>query len=100
MPTRDIWKGHKAGGQSSVTRFQEVTMRRSTLVFGSLALLFAGCNGTVGSGDDRSIESLKRVPTGGAYTESESLQVRPLALSPSGKTLFACNTPDNRLEMF
>jgi DNA-binding beta-propeller fold protein YncE len=28
------------------------------------------------------------------------LQVRPLALSPNGKYLFAANTPDNRLEIF
>jgi DNA-binding beta-propeller fold protein YncE len=28
------------------------------------------------------------------------LQVRPLALSPSGRLLFAVNTPDNRLEIF
>jgi DNA-binding beta-propeller fold protein YncE len=34
------------------------------------------------------------------YTLFESLQVRPLALSPSGKLLFAANTPDNRLEVF
>ncbi|MCY1018737.1 YncE family protein [Pyxidicoccus sp. MSG2] len=30
----------------------------------------------------------------------ESGQVRPLALSPNGKLLFAANTPDNRLEIF
>ena len=30
----------------------------------------------------------------------ESGQVRPLALSPDGRTLFAVNTPDNRLEVF
>ncbi|MEE9424506.1 MAG: beta-propeller fold lactonase family protein [Methylococcales bacterium] len=30
----------------------------------------------------------------------ESGQVRPLALSPNGRTLFAVNTPDNRLEVF
>ena len=30
----------------------------------------------------------------------ESGQVRPLALSPSGRLLFATNTPDNRLEVF
>ncbi|MFT3927783.1 MAG: hypothetical protein QM778_34970 [Myxococcales bacterium] len=34
------------------------------------------------------------------YTLFESLQVRPLALSPNGKFLFAANTADNRLEMF
>ena len=34
------------------------------------------------------------------YTLFESDQVRPLALSNDGKTLFAVNTPDNRLEAF
>ncbi len=34
------------------------------------------------------------------YTLFETLQVRPLALSPNGKLLFALNTPDNRLEIF
>lgn len=34
------------------------------------------------------------------YRLFETLQVRPLALSPDGKMLFAVNTPDNRLEMF
>ncbi len=37
---------------------------------------------------------------GEAYTLFESGQVKPLALSPDGKTLFALNTPDNRLEAF
>lgn len=36
----------------------------------------------------------------GPFTLFESGQVRPLALSPDGKRLFACNTPDNRLEVF
>jgi DNA-binding beta-propeller fold protein YncE len=35
-----------------------------------------------------------------SFTTFESGQVRPLALSPSGKLLFAVNTPDNRLEIF
>ena len=34
------------------------------------------------------------------YTLFETGQVRPLALSPNGKKLFAVNTPDNRLEVF
>ncbi|SET60412.1 6-phosphogluconolactonase, cycloisomerase 2 family [Stigmatella erecta] len=34
------------------------------------------------------------------YTLFESGQVRPLALSPNGRLLFAVNTPDNRLEVF
>ncbi|WP_224368915.1 YncE family protein [Hyalangium versicolor] len=34
------------------------------------------------------------------FTVFDSGQVRPLALSPNGKLLFAVNTPDNRLEVF
>jgi YVTN family beta-propeller protein len=36
----------------------------------------------------------------GSYTLFESGPVRPLALSPDGTTLFACNIPDARLEIF
>ncbi|WP_437490147.1 beta-propeller fold lactonase family protein [Sorangium sp. So ce1014] len=35
-----------------------------------------------------------------SFTAFESGQVRPLAISPDGKLLFAINTPDNRLEVF
>jgi YVTN family beta-propeller protein len=35
-----------------------------------------------------------------SFTLFESGQVRPLALSPDGRYLFAVNTPDNRLEIF
>src|SRR5579859_3996566 len=44
--------------------------------------------------------SAKRsAPEKSSYTLFESGQVRPLALSPGGRLLFACNTPDNRLEI-
>ncbi|HEX8793163.1 MAG TPA: beta-propeller fold lactonase family protein [Polyangiaceae bacterium] len=44
---------------------------------------------------------VKTVPTtSNPYTLFETLQTRPLALSPDGRFLFACNTPDNRLEVF
>jgi YVTN family beta-propeller protein len=36
----------------------------------------------------------------GSYTLFESGPVRPLALSPDGTTLFVCNIPDARLELF
>ncbi len=39
-------------------------------------------------------------PRPGRFTVFESGQVRPLALSPTGKLLFAANTPDDRLEVF
>jgi DNA-binding beta-propeller fold protein YncE len=35
-----------------------------------------------------------------AFTEFETGQVRPLALSGDGQFLYATNTPDNRLEIF
>jgi YVTN family beta-propeller protein len=35
-----------------------------------------------------------------SYTLFESGQVRPLAVSPDGRYLYAANTPDNRLEVF
>jgi DNA-binding beta-propeller fold protein YncE len=40
------------------------------------------------------------VPAGPSFTLFESGQVRPLALSPDRRLLFAVNTPDNRLEVF
>jgi len=36
----------------------------------------------------------------GSYTLFESGPVRPLALSPDGTTLFVCNIPDARIEIF
>ncbi len=66
----------------------------------TLVLAAGACSGTVGTSGGESTAELKKVPAGGAFTTFETLQVRPLALSPSGKMLFAANTPDNRLEMF
>jgi DNA-binding beta-propeller fold protein YncE len=47
-----------------------------------------------------SVKPLKVPQSANAFTLFETLQVRPLALSPNGKLLFAVNTPDNRLEIF
>src|SRR5262249_19338972 len=44
--------------------------------------------------------STARSSAASAFTLCESGRVRPLALSPDGRHLFATNTPDNRLEMF
>jgi DNA-binding beta-propeller fold protein YncE len=38
--------------------------------------------------------------SGPSFLEFESGQVRPLAMSPDGKTLFAVNTPNGTLEIF
>ena len=64
----------------------------------SLVVAIGGCSGSVGTAGGESSAGLKKVPAGGNnYTLFETLQVRPLALSPDGNTLFAVNTPDNRL---
>ncbi len=41
-----------------------------------------------------------RASSTGSFAEFESLQTRPLALSPDGSRLYAVNTPDDRLEIF
>jgi DNA-binding beta-propeller fold protein YncE len=84
---------------------------RSIIVAGCalVAATIAACSsyapsetGSIGealhSTDKRRITPVPK--TDNPYTLFESLQVRPLALSPSGRLLFATNTPDNRLEIF
>src|SRR5262245_6523502 len=41
-----------------------------------------------------------RAHAGTPFTEFESGQVRPLAMTPDHSTLLAVNTPDNRVEIF
>src|SRR5215475_13987847 len=64
----------------------------------------AACETEVRSSDapaDAGQLAVSKLPqSSNAYTLFETLQVRPLALSPSGNWLFAANTPDNRLEVF
>jgi 6-phosphogluconolactonase (cycloisomerase 2 family) len=73
------------------------------------AAALAACSGSPGSPSSssstdeaplRSADLKKVAPSSAPYTLFESLQVRPLALSPDGRLLFAANTPDNRLEIF
>jgi sugar lactone lactonase YvrE len=84
-------------------------------MFKRLGILFvptiavAACAGN-GSGESTSsvaqaqfapLPPIKKVPQpANPYTLFETLQVRPLALSSDGRTLYALNTPDNRLEIF
>src|SRR5262252_258759 len=84
-------------------------MKMRTGRFGVLAALASGfVVASCGSGGDQSgvtvgstTEALVRVPRpANSYSLFEALQVRPLALSADGKTLFAVNTPDGRLEIF
>ena len=57
--------------------------------------------GAVGATSSALGRTVRQVPqSGNSYTLFETLQVRPLALSPDGQTLYAANTPDNRLEIF
>ncbi|MBV8757598.1 MAG: beta-propeller fold lactonase family protein [Deltaproteobacteria bacterium] len=72
---------------------------RRLLVMRAIALLtFAACAADPSTGT--SLESTTVPTPSNNYTLFESLQTRPLAISPNGKLLFACNTPDNRLEIF
>ncbi|NVB78045.1 MAG: hypothetical protein HOV81_06585 [Kofleriaceae bacterium] len=60
----------------------------------------AGCADEATDESTAAAEVSQLPASGNPYTLFESLQVRPLALSPNGKLLFAANTPDNRLEIF
>jgi hypothetical protein len=53
-----------------------------------------------GAGGARLADFKTATAPAGRFTVFESGQVRPLALSPTGKLLFAVNTPDDRLEVF
>src|SRR5689334_9126041 len=76
-------------------------MQRATSL-GCLAFALGACTATPDDPPDTEVATdLTRLPpSANPYTLFESLQVRPVALSPSGKLLFALNTPDNRLEIF
>jgi DNA-binding beta-propeller fold protein YncE len=65
-----------------------------------LAFAVAGCADEAAEESTAAAEVSQLPDSGNPYTLFESLQVRPLALSPNGKLLFAANTPDNRLEIF
>jgi DNA-binding beta-propeller fold protein YncE len=63
-----------------------------------LLLTMAACAAEPGTGT--ALEATTVPTPRNNYTLFETLQVRPLALSPNGQLLFACNTPDNRLEIY
>ena len=74
--------------------------RRPVSSLAVLLSVLAGLAAAVPSGAAARLAELKSAARPGRFTLFESGQVRPLALSPSGKLLFAANTPDNRLEVF
>jgi YVTN family beta-propeller protein len=63
--------------------------RISSVLFTLLAALLPGA-----------LAAAPQTPAPGPFVTFESGQVRPLALSPDGKRLFALNTPDGRLEIY
>jgi DNA-binding beta-propeller fold protein YncE len=66
-----------------------------------VAALAATTACTVENVESESTSAVTQLPqTTNRFALFESLQVRPVALSPSGKYLFATNTPDNRLEIY
>jgi DNA-binding beta-propeller fold protein YncE len=86
-----------------------MTLRRHWPLLASLLLTASGCadNQAEPSAEEQVSETTaelfhRRTSTANeeTFTAFESGQVRPLALSPDGKLLFAVNTPDNRLEIF
>jgi DNA-binding beta-propeller fold protein YncE len=81
----------------------------SSALFTALVVEAAACTQTPSDDADprqaaiaaaSSVPAAPQTSSGTPYTLFESGQVRPLAMSPSGKFLFAVNTPDNRLEVF
>src|SRR6187549_47930 len=69
----------------------------------TLALSFAPGTGrsAEASADAGGVKLLRSsAKASSSYTLFESGQVRPLAMSPDKRHLFAVNTPDNRLEIF
>ena len=66
---------------------------RQLIVFAAVALLLAGSIFITR-------KSASASSTGPSFIEFESGQVRPIAMSPNGRTLFATNTPNGTLEVF
>ncbi|HEV8577489.1 MAG TPA: hypothetical protein VGX68_00285 [Thermoanaerobaculia bacterium] len=74
--------------------------RRSVSSLVALFSVVAGLAAALPAEAAAHLADLKSAAQPRKFTLFESGQVRPLALSPSGKLLFATNTPDNRLEVF
>ena len=78
----------------SMRKFLNHPPKRWFLIFVSVASLGVW-GGSLFNGKAASAAS-----SGPSFVEFESGQVRPLAASPDGKTLFAANTPNGTLEVF
>lgn len=73
-------------------------LKMSLLAFAALVLIAGQASAAVAG--IRSRTPAAQSSSSSSYTLFESGQVRPLALSPDRRLLFAVNTPDNRLEIF
>ena len=73
---------------------------RRRISFASLIAMAVGLVAAVSVQEGGAPRQANSPATRSSYTLFESGPVRPLALSPSGKLLFAANTPDNCLEVF
>jgi DNA-binding beta-propeller fold protein YncE len=67
---------------------------------GAHLMLVMGCAGKAAGPAPPAQSSAALSAASPSYTLFESGQVRPLAMSPSGRILFAANTPDARLEVY
>jgi len=96
------------GSSSSLISVQAVQAVQAARVFVAVAL---GAMASCTPEENRVSDELREpevgashhapaAPTTSSYTLFESGQVRPLAISPDKRHLFAINTPDNRLEVF
>ncbi|MFY9824110.1 MAG: beta-propeller fold lactonase family protein [Thermoanaerobaculia bacterium] len=75
-----------------------VMLLMAFVAFAFMAALYASRPSEASA--DTKAGSHKSAKDSSPYTLFESGQVRPLALSPDKRHLFAVNTPDNRLEIF
>jgi DNA-binding beta-propeller fold protein YncE len=73
---------------------------RRIFVSAVVGATLAGCSAPGGTSTATSALTKKVPQSSNPYTLFETLQTRPLALSPDRSLLFAANTPDNRLEVF
>src|SRR4051794_2541217 len=86
-----------AGAFSAARQGGQMSVKRVLTWVCTLGL--AACTGGQPTTEDSS--AISQVPkSDNPYSLFESLQVSPLAISPSGKFLYALNPPDNRLEVF
>src|SRR5580658_7290453 len=81
-------------GSSNVQALFHQPTRRWLLIVAALGILILWTTGRFNT------KTVAAASTGPSFIEFESGQVRPIAKSPDGNTLFAVNTPNGTLEVF